>query len=182
VFGDILQPTHLVFILVVALLVLGPKRLPEVGRSLGKGIRDFRGALSGLDEETSDFRATVTAPLETPPPPVTPATVAADDAPHTETHPEAVATQVMATPAPVGDTMPLDRHAAESAAVDAARVTATETAAAVDAARVTATETAAHVAVEPAVEPAAGSAPGDHPLAAPGGESPASPDAAPGVK
>jgi sec-independent protein translocase protein TatA len=45
--GDILQPTHLLFILVVALLVLGPKRLPEVGRSLGSGLRDFRGAMSG---------------------------------------------------------------------------------------------------------------------------------------
>lgn len=44
--GDIFQPTHLLFILLVALLVLGPKRLPEVGRSLGRGIRDFRNALS----------------------------------------------------------------------------------------------------------------------------------------
>ena len=51
--GDILQPTHLLFILVVALLVLGPKRLPEVGRSLGKGIRDFKGALSGIEEHTN---------------------------------------------------------------------------------------------------------------------------------
>ena len=59
--GDILQPTHLIFILLIALLVLGPKRLPEVGRSLGKGIRDFRGALSGLDDPTE-----VTPP---PPPP-----------------------------------------------------------------------------------------------------------------
>jgi sec-independent protein translocase protein TatA len=45
--GDILQPTHLLFVLVVALLVLGPKRLPEVGRSLGSGLRDFRSAMSG---------------------------------------------------------------------------------------------------------------------------------------
>jgi sec-independent protein translocase protein TatA len=45
--GDILQPTHLIFILVVALLVLGPKRLPEVGRALGDGLRDFRSAISG---------------------------------------------------------------------------------------------------------------------------------------
>lgn len=45
--GDILQPTHLLFVLVVALLVLGPKRLPEVGRSLGRGLRDFRHAMSG---------------------------------------------------------------------------------------------------------------------------------------
>jgi sec-independent protein translocase protein TatA len=45
--GDILQPTHLLFILVVALLVLGPKRLPEVGRTLGNGLRDFRAAING---------------------------------------------------------------------------------------------------------------------------------------
>jgi sec-independent protein translocase protein TatA len=51
VIGDILQPTHLLFILVIALLVLGPKRLPEVGRSLGRGLRDFRTAVSGHDEE-----------------------------------------------------------------------------------------------------------------------------------
>jgi sec-independent protein translocase protein TatA len=45
--GDILQPTHLIFVLVVALLVLGPKRLPEVGRQLGHGLRDFRAAING---------------------------------------------------------------------------------------------------------------------------------------
>jgi TatA/E family protein of Tat protein translocase len=49
--GDILQPTHLLLILVVALLVLGPKRLPEVGRTLGSGLRDFRQAING--ESTS---------------------------------------------------------------------------------------------------------------------------------
>lgn len=45
--GDIMQPTHLLFVLVIALLVLGPKRLPEVGRQLGKGLRDFRAAING---------------------------------------------------------------------------------------------------------------------------------------
>ncbi len=66
--GDILQPTHLIFVLVVALLVLGPKRLPEVGRSLGRGLRDFRSALSGEEHDE--------VPAETPPvtaPPVQPA-------------------------------------------------------------------------------------------------------------
>jgi sec-independent protein translocase protein TatA len=53
VIGDILQPTHLLFILVIALIVLGPKRLPEVGRSLGRGLRDFRSAISGQDQEPS---------------------------------------------------------------------------------------------------------------------------------
>ena len=52
--GDILQPTHLLFVLVIALLVLGPKRLPEVGRSLGRGLRDFRTALSGEEHESRD--------------------------------------------------------------------------------------------------------------------------------
>jgi sec-independent protein translocase protein TatA len=51
--GDIFQPTHLLFVLVVALLVLGPKRLPEVGRTLGAGIRDFRQALSGDSSDSS---------------------------------------------------------------------------------------------------------------------------------
>jgi sec-independent protein translocase protein TatA len=46
VIGDILQPSHLLFILVIALLVLGPKRLPEVGRALGRGLRDFRNAIN----------------------------------------------------------------------------------------------------------------------------------------
>jgi sec-independent protein translocase protein TatA len=45
--GDILQPTHLLLILVVALVVLGPKRLPEVGRAVGRSIHDFKGAING---------------------------------------------------------------------------------------------------------------------------------------
>lgn len=69
--GDILQPTHLIFVLIVALLVLGPKRLPEVARTLGNGIRDFRSAISG--EETSpldDGQTTRLPPDYTPDPPV----------------------------------------------------------------------------------------------------------------
>jgi sec-independent protein translocase protein TatA len=50
VIGDILQPTHLLFVLVIALLVLGPKRLPEVGRALGNGLRDFKSAINGEDD------------------------------------------------------------------------------------------------------------------------------------
>src|SRR5207244_7565059 len=61
VIGDIFQPTHLLFILVIALLVLGPKRLPEVGRSLGRGIRDFRQAMSS-DEPHDEVVASTSAP------------------------------------------------------------------------------------------------------------------------
>jgi sec-independent protein translocase protein TatA len=45
------NPTHILFVLIVAVLVLGPKRLPEVGRSLGAGIRGFKDSLSGSDED-----------------------------------------------------------------------------------------------------------------------------------
>jgi sec-independent protein translocase protein TatA len=40
------NPVHLAFIAIVALLVLGPKRLPELARALGRGIREFREAVS----------------------------------------------------------------------------------------------------------------------------------------
>jgi sec-independent protein translocase protein TatA len=52
--GDIMQPTHLLFVLVIALLVLGPKRLPEVGRQLGRGLRDFRAAINGEKPDHED--------------------------------------------------------------------------------------------------------------------------------
>ena len=40
----------LVVILVVALLVFGPKRLPEIGKSLGKGMREFKDSITGKDD------------------------------------------------------------------------------------------------------------------------------------
>jgi sec-independent protein translocase protein TatA len=42
----------LIVILIVALLVFGPKRLPETGRSLGKGMREFKDSITGRDEKT----------------------------------------------------------------------------------------------------------------------------------
>ncbi|HEX3976734.1 MAG TPA: twin-arginine translocase TatA/TatE family subunit [Solirubrobacteraceae bacterium] len=55
--GDIFQPTHLLFVLVVALLVLGPKKLPEVGRQLGSGLRDFRAAINGEHKDPEEVQA-----------------------------------------------------------------------------------------------------------------------------
>ncbi len=43
---DILQPTHLLLILLAVLLVLGPKKLPEAGRSIGRSLREFKSATS----------------------------------------------------------------------------------------------------------------------------------------
>lgn len=44
-------PFELAIVLIIALIVFGPKRLPELGRSLGRGIREFRGSLSGEHDE-----------------------------------------------------------------------------------------------------------------------------------
>ena len=47
------SPLHLLVVLVIAMLVLGPKRLPQMARSLGSGIREFKSSISGEggDEE-----------------------------------------------------------------------------------------------------------------------------------
>ena len=51
--------TELIIVLVIALIVLGPKRLPEAGRSLGRGMREFKDSLSGgskHDDDDDEFR------------------------------------------------------------------------------------------------------------------------------
>jgi sec-independent protein translocase protein TatA len=50
-FEGLLQPTHLLFIFAVALLVFGPKKLPELGQGLGKGIRSFKDGMKAGAEE-----------------------------------------------------------------------------------------------------------------------------------
>ena len=46
--GDLLQPWHLVVILVVALLIFGPSKLPGLGKGLGEGIKGFKEGIKGL--------------------------------------------------------------------------------------------------------------------------------------
>ena len=51
-------PLELVVVLAIALIVLGPAKLPEVGRSIGKGIKEFKDSVSGdhHDDDDEDFR------------------------------------------------------------------------------------------------------------------------------
>ena len=50
-FEGLFQPMHLLVILVIAMLVFGPKKLPELGKGLGEGIRTFKDALNGGGEK-----------------------------------------------------------------------------------------------------------------------------------
>jgi len=47
-------PLEIIIVLVIALVVLGPKRLPDFGRSVGKGLREFKGAISGDSSNHDD--------------------------------------------------------------------------------------------------------------------------------
>jgi sec-independent protein translocase protein TatA len=46
-------PLELAIVLIIALIVFGPKKLPELGRSVGRGIREFRSSVSGRDEDAA---------------------------------------------------------------------------------------------------------------------------------
>jgi len=64
---------ELAIVLIIALVVFGPKRLPELGRSLGKGIREFRGSVSGEGHDEPGRQEAIeppVAPVEPPKPPV----------------------------------------------------------------------------------------------------------------
>jgi sec-independent protein translocase protein TatA len=58
------NPLHLIFLGAIALIVLGPKRLPELARSLGSGMREFRESLSAgaTDEEHESGSPTQSLP------------------------------------------------------------------------------------------------------------------------
>ncbi len=69
-----LSPWHLILVLAVALLVLGPGKLPETGAAIGKAIRSFREAVEGQDEaDRARHAANVTPATRPPAPPDQPA-------------------------------------------------------------------------------------------------------------
>jgi sec-independent protein translocase protein TatA len=56
-----------IIILIVLLVVFGPKRLPEMGRSLGRGMREFKDSITGKDDEPRELPQADDEPAPTPP-------------------------------------------------------------------------------------------------------------------
>lgn len=63
--GDLLQPWHLIVLAVVAFLLFGAKRLPELGKGLGEGLKGFREGIRGINDPPPTTTQSV---QQTPPP------------------------------------------------------------------------------------------------------------------
>jgi sec-independent protein translocase protein TatA len=62
------NPLHIAFLVVILLLVFGARRLPEIGRSLGSGMREFKDSISGESKQPT-LPAATQQTAETPPAP-----------------------------------------------------------------------------------------------------------------
>jgi sec-independent protein translocase protein TatA len=66
------NPLHIAILVVLILLIFGAKRLPEIGRSLGSGMREFKDSITGESKQPSQpalTQATPPQPVAAPPPP-----------------------------------------------------------------------------------------------------------------
>jgi TatA/E family protein of Tat protein translocase len=78
---------ELMILLIVLLLIFGAKRLPEMGRSLGKGMREFKDSVSGVEETVTTPTPTTTT-ATTPAPPAELPSASSDPVPPAESAPE----------------------------------------------------------------------------------------------
>lgn len=70
--GDLLQPWHLIVLAIVAFLLFGAKRLPELGKGLGEGLKGFKEGLKGINDPAPPAQNTQQASVQPPPPPAAP--------------------------------------------------------------------------------------------------------------
>jgi sec-independent protein translocase protein TatA len=87
--SGLVTPVHLIFLLLLALLLFGAKRLPEIGRSLGTGMREFKDSVTASGDKT-EARSELPPPAATPAAPAAPqaAPAAAPETPPAATEPE----------------------------------------------------------------------------------------------
>ena len=71
--GDLLQPWHLIVLAVVAFLLFGAKRLPELGKGLGEGLKGFKEGIRGISDPPPPVQNVQQASAPPPPPPSDPA-------------------------------------------------------------------------------------------------------------
>jgi sec-independent protein translocase protein TatA len=65
--GDLLQPTHLIVLAVIVLILFGGKKLPELGKGLGEGLKGFKDGMKGVTEDvnkSADAHAVTPKPEE----------------------------------------------------------------------------------------------------------------------
>ena len=67
-FEGLFQPMHLIIILVIAILIFGPRKLPELGKGLGKSIREFKKAMEGINKDVDVTPEVKETPKEITPP------------------------------------------------------------------------------------------------------------------
>ena len=66
--GDLFQPTHLIVIAIVLLVLFGAKRLPELGKGLGEGLKGFKEGIKGVTDPTPAPPTTQQSATTAPPP------------------------------------------------------------------------------------------------------------------
>jgi TatA/E family protein of Tat protein translocase len=79
---------ELMILLIVLLLIFGAKRLPEMGRSLGKGMREFKDSVSGVEEAVTPTPTSTTPANPVPAPPAELPSASSDPVPPAESAPE----------------------------------------------------------------------------------------------
>ncbi len=92
------NPLHIAFLLIVLLLVFGAKRLPEIGRSVGAGMREFKDSISS--QATPTISQGLQQPQQAPPQPVAAQAPIAQPAPVAPQAPVAQPSPIAAPPAP----------------------------------------------------------------------------------
>jgi sec-independent protein translocase protein TatA len=75
-------PVEIIIVLVIVLLIFGPKRLPDLGRSLGRGMREFKDSVTGKDDDKQleERHVEQAAPVAPAAPVATPTTTADEEA------------------------------------------------------------------------------------------------------
>ena len=66
-FDGLFQPMHLIVILFIALMVFGPKKLPELGKGLGEGLKGFKEGIRGVTDPAPPVQQTSVTPPPVPP-------------------------------------------------------------------------------------------------------------------